>query len=269
MSGCGASSLPDRLDDGKPGAHRPLGVVFVGLRIAEIDENAVAHVLRHEAAAAIHRLCDAFLIAGNDFPEVLRVHAVRQCSRTDKVGEHHGDLAALGGSLRDGRSTRCWSGQALGRRRSWPCFGIRLRAQRSDGVEQQTAVPDDADAQILQVLRRQALQDPLVDFIVAERRLIPFEAKATQPLPEVHSRALNSPLARNHRPGETMCPGGHDASSLDHLVGAGHQRRGHSHAHRLSGLEVDHQLELGRLFDRDVGNFDAAEELDELSGHYL
>ena len=132
-----------------------------------------------------------------------------------------------------------------------------------------TAVPDDADAQILQVLRRQALQDPLVDFIVAERRLIPFEAKATQPLPEVHSRALNSPLARNHRPGETMCPGGHDASSLDHLVGAGHQRRGHSHAHRLSGLEVDHQLELGRLFDRDVGNFDAAEELDELSGHYL
>jgi hypothetical protein len=48
--------------------------------------------------------------------------------------------------------------------------------------------------------------------------------------------------------------------SLNHLVGACHQRRGHSHAHRISGLEVDHQLELGRLFDWDVGDLDAAEE---------
>jgi hypothetical protein len=57
--------------------------------------------------------------------------------------------------------------------------------------------------------------------------------------------------------------------SLDHLVSARHQCRGHRHAHRISGLEIDHQLKLGGLFDRDVGNLDAAEELDELSGHYL
>ena len=36
------------------------------LRIAEIDEHAVAHVLRHEPAEALHSLGDAFLIGGND-----------------------------------------------------------------------------------------------------------------------------------------------------------------------------------------------------------
>ena len=45
-----------------PASHRPLGVVLVGLRIAEIDEDAIAHVLRHEAAEALHGLGDAFLI---------------------------------------------------------------------------------------------------------------------------------------------------------------------------------------------------------------
>jgi hypothetical protein len=34
---------------------------------------------------------------------------------------------------------------------------------------------------------------------------------------------------------------------FDHLVGLGKQRRGHREAERLGGLEVDHQLELGRL----------------------
>ena len=35
-------------------------------------------------------------------------------------------------------------------------------------------------------------------------------------------------------------------SLLDHFVGAGEQRGRHGEAERLSRLEVDHQLELGR-----------------------
>jgi hypothetical protein len=38
-------------------------------------------------------------------------------------------------------------------------------------------------------------------------------------------------------------------SLFDHLVGAGEQRGWHLEAERVGGLEVDHQLELGRLLD--------------------
>ena len=39
----------DRLDQLQPRPHRPLGVVLVGLRIAEVHQHAVAHVFRYEA----------------------------------------------------------------------------------------------------------------------------------------------------------------------------------------------------------------------------
>jgi hypothetical protein len=51
-------------------------------------------------------------------------------------------------------------------------------AQGSDGVKKLSAMPDNTDAQILQVICRQGRQDCLVDLIFAECRLIPFEAKA-------------------------------------------------------------------------------------------
>ena len=72
----------------------------MGLRIAEVHEHAVAHVLRYEAAEALHSLGDAFLIGGNDLAQVLGVHARGECRRTDEVREHHRDLAALGSVAR-------------------------------------------------------------------------------------------------------------------------------------------------------------------------
>src|SRR3974390_3112850 len=37
------------------------------------------------------------------------------------------------------------------------------------------------------------------------------------------------------------------------FISAGEERRGHGEAERLSGLEVDHQLEFGRALHRQVG----------------
>jgi hypothetical protein len=76
------------------------------LRIAKIHEHAIAHVFRHEPAKPLHSLGDTLLIAGNDLAEVLRVHARREYCRTDKVREHHCDLAALASSFR-GQRRRC------------------------------------------------------------------------------------------------------------------------------------------------------------------
>jgi hypothetical protein len=56
----------------KPGPHRPLGVIFMRLRVAEVDKDTIAHVLRYEPAEA-HGLGDAFLIGRYDLAQVLRV----------------------------------------------------------------------------------------------------------------------------------------------------------------------------------------------------
>src|SRR6266487_3154764 len=50
------------------------------------------------------------------------------------------------------------------------------------------------------------------------------------------------------------------AHSLDYLIGAGEQRRWHPEAKRPRGVEVDQQLELGRLQDRKVGRLGTLED---------
>ena len=68
-------------------------------RIAEVNQHTVAHISGDEAPEAAHGLGDAPLIGRNDLAQVLRVHTGGERRRTDKVREHHGDLAALGGVL--------------------------------------------------------------------------------------------------------------------------------------------------------------------------
>ncbi len=48
---------------------------------------------------------------------------------------------------------------------------------------------------------------------------------------------------------------------LDHLVGAHQERFRYREAERLGRLEVDHELELGRLLDGQVGRSSALEDL--------
>jgi hypothetical protein len=81
------------------------------------------------------------------------------------------------------------------------------------------------------------------------------------------SNVRNAPLA-TVGPKETACRDVPKATSasftrcplrlFDHLVGTHQQCLWNRNAHRICGLEVDHQLELGWLLDRDVGDLDAA-----------
>ena len=65
----------DRLDDREPGAYRTLGIIFVRLGIAEINEHAVAHVFRDKAGKAAHRIGDAAMLGGHDLAQILGIEA--------------------------------------------------------------------------------------------------------------------------------------------------------------------------------------------------
>src|SRR5262245_29055743 len=56
------------------------------------------------------------------------------------------------------------------------------------------------------------------------------------------------------------------ASLLDHLVGAGDQRRWHLQTERLCSLKIDHQLVFGRRLHRKVSRLLALENAIDVTG---
>src|SRR5690349_11693958 len=78
-------------------------------------------------------------------------------------------------------------------RRRGRCFNrgrlARLATQSSDGIEQFQPVPNCCDPKLLQGLVRQARQNRLVYFIVAESRLVLPETEAPKPDHDVHEYA--------------------------------------------------------------------------------
>ena len=158
-----------RRDQLQPRPHRPLGVVLMGLRIAEIHQHAVAHVFRHEPAEAAHGLGDAFLIGRNDLAQVLRVHAGGERRRADQVREHHRDLAAFGGVL----------GLRLGQRRLRRCRSGtgKLRNRR----EHLPPMPE-RDAKLLEVLIGQMAKDREINVVLGKALRVLGHAERFEPI---------------------------------------------------------------------------------------
>ena len=142
-----------RSDQLQPRAHGLLSIVLVSLRIAEINQHPVPHVLRYEPAEALHGLGDALLVGRNDLAEVFRVHAGRECRRADQVAEHHRYLAALGGVLRlrldHGVDLHCGRGSA---------------SKLTDCAQNLAAITKD-NADVFQVLIGQVAKDRKINAI--------------------------------------------------------------------------------------------------------
>jgi hypothetical protein len=110
---------------------------------------------------------------------------------------------------RDGNPITSCSVSGRGRCVSGGSLAARFGPQSSDSFEEYSAVTNRTHADFLQVLLGQVREDPFVDLVLAESRLVFFEAKAPQPDHDVHNSAPNSGLLHIIVVrGE--CPGGHE-----------------------------------------------------------
>jgi hypothetical protein len=97
--------LPQSLHDPQAGAHGALSVIFMGAGVAEVDQEAIAEILRDMPIKAGDHLGAGLLIGAHHLPQVFRVELSRKDSGVDQVTEQDGELAPFG--VRRGRSN--WS----------------------------------------------------------------------------------------------------------------------------------------------------------------
>src|SRR4029077_18574789 len=89
---------PERLrsqTERQAGPHGSLGVIFVRLWVAEIDQHAVAHVLGDKAIEMGDRFGDATVIPADHLAHVLWIKPRRERRRTDQITKHHRELSTL------------------------------------------------------------------------------------------------------------------------------------------------------------------------------
>ena len=72
------------------------GVIVVGERIAEVNQQTVAQVLRNMTVVSAHNRRADLVVASNEFAELLRVELACQDSRLGEVAKHDGELPTLG-----------------------------------------------------------------------------------------------------------------------------------------------------------------------------
>ena len=147
---------------------RALGIVLTRVRIAEIDQDAVAHIAGDEARETPYDLGHRVVIGANQVPQILGIAPYRQCGRADEVAEHDGELSAL--------AARCARNRIGG--------GV---AQCRDRGEQFAPVPDEVDPDVPEVVGGQLGQYGRVDRVVAKRLIVLLQSEAVEPACNVHA----------------------------------------------------------------------------------
>jgi hypothetical protein len=147
--------------------------VLVRPRIAEIGEDAIAHVLCDKPAGALDYRGSAAVIGADHRPQILRVEPRRQRRRADQIAEQHGQLPPLG--LGGGYCGRYRRRGKLGGGRWQSAF-----AKCGDRLEQLQARTE-RQAEPLQMGFGQLRQHLGVDLVLAERRLVTLQPQAAKP----------------------------------------------------------------------------------------
>ena len=121
------------LEYAEGGADGPLGVVLVGLRVAEVDQQPIAQVLRDVPAVGADHPRAHPLVGPHQLAEFLRVQRRREGGGAHQVAEQHRQLAPLGrgrtGAGRGGGARVCPGAE-------WPSH---LRAERYLAGQRRTA----------------------------------------------------------------------------------------------------------------------------------
>jgi hypothetical protein len=117
----------------------------------------------------------ASMIGADHRAQILRVEPRRQRRRADEIAEQHRQLPPLGVRLLLSGRWRC-RGRRGGRDGS---------AQRRNRSQEPFAVPH-RDAELFEVGLGQLGQDLVVDLVLAEHRLVLFEAQCPQPGGDIH-----------------------------------------------------------------------------------
>src|SRR5262249_3303587 len=87
----------------------------------------------------------------------------------------------------------------------------------------------------------------------------PCQARAGRQRSSTRSKLQKISAGKFHEPPSRFI-------SLDHLVGAGEERRWHSNAKRIGGFHIDDQLETSWLLDRQIGGLGAFEDFVDVHG---
>ena len=178
-SPAGVVTAGQRLGQRQPGADRPLGLVLVRLRPAEVGEHAIAHVLGDVAAPALDHLGAAFLIGADHPAHVLGIEPRRQLGRADQIAEQHRQLPPLGFRRPNFGCCLTWGALFCLRRQS------RFR-QSGDRFEELAAMSDDGDANVFEIVSSQLGQNLGVNLVLPERRLVALQPQLAQPRRNVH-----------------------------------------------------------------------------------
>ena len=119
------------------------------------------------------------MIGGDDVAQILGIEQRGECSRTDQVAKHHGQLAALGGGF--------------------PAFYRPFRrafiAQRGNRGEQSAAMSNRTDADVPEIVGGQLREDRSVDLVVAKCLFVLLQSEAVEPRRNVHARLPDAILA--------------------------------------------------------------------------